>query len=110
MYIPKLFHESSWPEIRKVIEENSFATVITCNAGLPTATHVPLRLLESATGTAKLQGHMSRANPHWRLFEQEQQSLVIFSGQRDSSGECKADHDRECSRLSDAVICSRNIH
>ncbi|HEX4488494.1 MAG TPA: FMN-binding negative transcriptional regulator [Terriglobales bacterium] len=80
MYIPKLFHESSWPEIRKVIEENSFATVITCNAGLPTATHVPLRLLESATGTAKLQGHMSRANPHWRLFEQEQQSLVIFSG------------------------------
>jgi transcriptional regulator len=82
MYVPKMFHEGSWPEIKKMIEENSFATVITCNAGLPTATHVPLRLLESASGPAKLQGHMSRANPHWRLFEleHEQQSLVIFSG------------------------------
>jgi transcriptional regulator len=41
---------------------------------------VPLRLIESASGTARLQGHMSRANPHWRLFEQEGQSLVIFAG------------------------------
>ncbi len=80
MYIPRMFHESSWPEIRQVIEENSFATVISCNAGSPTATHVPLRLLESATGAAKLQGHMSRANPHWRLFEREGQCLVIFAG------------------------------
>jgi transcriptional regulator len=80
MYIPKLFHESSWPKIRQVIEANSFATVVSCNAGLPTATHVPLRLVESASGTATLQGHMSRANPHWRLFEREGQSLVIFAG------------------------------
>ena len=80
MYVPKLFHEGSWPEIRKVIEENSFATVISCNAGLPTATHVPLRLVESEGGPAKLQGHMSRANPHWRIFEHEPPSLVIFAG------------------------------
>jgi transcriptional regulator len=80
MYIPRLFHESSWPEIRQVIEENSFATVVSCNASVPTATHVPLRLVESAGGTARLQGHMSRANPHWQLFEHEPQSLVIFAG------------------------------
>jgi transcriptional regulator len=90
MYIPKLFHESSWPEIRRVIVENSFATVVSCNVGVPTATHVPLRLVESVDGTAKLQGHMSRANQHWRLFEHEgleneglqneQRALVIFMG------------------------------
>ncbi len=80
MYIPRLFHESSWPEIRAVIEGNSFATVVTCDAGVPSATHVPLRLVESANGTATLQGHMSRANPHWRLFEHEGRSLVIFAG------------------------------
>jgi transcriptional regulator len=80
MYIPRLFHENSWPEIRRVIEENSFATVISCNVGVPTATHLPLRLLESADGAARLQGHMSRANPHWRLFEREGRSLVIFAG------------------------------
>ena len=28
----------------------------------------------------QLQGHMSRANPHWRLFEQDGRSLVIFAG------------------------------
>jgi transcriptional regulator len=80
MYIPRLFHESNWPEIKKVIEENSFATVISCSAGEPAATHVPLRLIESADGTAKLQGHVSKANPHWRLFEQEGRTLAIFTG------------------------------
>jgi transcriptional regulator len=95
MYIPRLFHESSWPEIKRVIEENSFATVVSCDAGVPSATHVPLRLIESVDGTAKLQGHMSRANQHWRLFEyerhesenlqsrglqNERRTLVIFTG------------------------------
>jgi transcriptional regulator len=80
VYIPRLFHENNWPQIRQVIEENSFATIISCDAGVPTATHVPLRLVESADGTAKLRGHMSRANPHWRLFEQGGRSLVIFAG------------------------------
>lgn len=80
MYIPKLYRESDWPQIKRVIEENSFASVVTCNAGVPTATHVPLRLVETANGTGRLQGHMSKANPHWRLFEQDCQSLVIFAG------------------------------
>lgn len=80
MYIPRLFHEGNWPQIRRVIEENSFATIVSCDAGVPTATHVPLRLVESADGNAKLQGHMSKANPHWRLFEQDGRSLVIFAG------------------------------
>jgi transcriptional regulator len=80
MYIPKLFHETSWPAIRQVIEENSFATIVTCNAGLPTATHAPLRLVEAADGTARLQGHVSKANPHWQLFEDDERSLVIFAG------------------------------
>jgi transcriptional regulator len=85
MYIPRLFHETSWPEIRRVIQENSFGTVISCNAGVPVATHVPLRLVESADGTAKLQGHMSKANQHWRLFEpdgagQAGRALAIFMG------------------------------
>lgn len=80
MYIPKLFHETNWPAIRQVIEENSFATIVNCRDGLPTATHAPLRLLEAADGTAKLQGHVAKANPHWQLFEHAGRSLVIFAG------------------------------
>jgi len=80
MYVPKLFAESNWPEIRQIIEENNFATIVSCNAGLPTATHVPLRLVEPAEGKPKLQGHMAKANQHWRLFESGQRCLVIFAG------------------------------
>jgi transcriptional regulator len=80
MYVPARFQEDDWATIKRVIEENSFATVVTCGAGVPTATHVPLMLVESAEGKAKLQGHVSKANPHWRLFEQDQKSLVIFAG------------------------------
>jgi transcriptional regulator len=80
MYIPKLFHETRWPEIKRVIEQNSFATVVTCNEGIPAATHVPLLLIESPSGEAKLQGHISKANRQWRLLEHGQKALVIFTG------------------------------
>jgi transcriptional regulator len=79
LYVPKHFQETDWIEIRKVIEANSFATLVSCNGGIPTATHVPLRLVE-ADGHAKLQGHVSRANPHWRLLESGDKTLAIFAG------------------------------
>jgi transcriptional regulator len=80
VYIPRLFQENDWAQIRQVIEKNRFATVVTCDGGIPSATHVPLMLVEPHGGKAKLQGHMSKANPHWKLLGQEQQSLVIFVG------------------------------
>lgn len=80
MYIPKYFQENDWPEIRKVIDENSLATVVSCDGGVPVATHVPLRLVEPAPGKFKLQGHVARNNQHWRHFEREQKSLAIFAG------------------------------
>jgi transcriptional regulator len=80
MYIPKLFDEKSWPEIKQVIEQNSFATIVSSDAGVPVATHAPLCLVESPDRGPALQGHFAKANPHWRLLEQDQKSLVIFSG------------------------------
>jgi len=80
MYVPNHFRQDSWPEVRKIIEENSFATVINCDAGRPVATHAPLRLVEAAPDKFALQGHMARGNPHWRILEGEQKTLVIFAG------------------------------
>ena len=80
MYVPKHFREETWLEIRKVIEEHSFATIISCDAGVPVATHAPLQLVEAAAGKFVLQGHLARANPQWRLFESGQKVLVIFAG------------------------------
>jgi len=80
MYIPKHFREESWPEIRKVMDQNSFAILVSCGEGAPVATHVPVRLVEPAPGKFVLQGHMSRGNPHWRLFESGNRVLAIFAG------------------------------
>jgi len=80
VYIPKRFHEDNWPRIRQVIEDNSFATMVSCNEGIPTATHLPLHLVESTDGAAKLQGHMAKANQHWQLFGDKGRSLAIFTG------------------------------
>jgi transcriptional regulator len=80
MYVPKLFQEKDWQEIRRVIDQNSFATVVSCSAGIPVATHVPLRLVESGAEKWSLQGHVSRANKHWHLFERNERSLAIFAG------------------------------
>jgi len=80
MYVPKHFQENSWPEIRKVIDDHGFATVISCNAGVPVATHAPVRLIEPAPEKFVLQGHLARANPQWRVMENEAKTLVIFAG------------------------------
>ena len=93
MYIPKHFQENDWLEIRKLIEHNSLATVVSCEAGIPVATHVPLRLVELSPGKFILQGHFARNNPHWRVLELAEKeekasaekalgakTLVIFSG------------------------------
>ncbi|MFZ0803695.1 MAG: FMN-binding negative transcriptional regulator [Terriglobales bacterium] len=80
MYVPKPFQEKDWQEIKRVIDQNSFATVVSCSAGIPVATHVPLRLVESGAEKWSLQGHVSRANQHWHLFERNERSLAIFAG------------------------------
>jgi len=80
MYVPRHFQQHDWPAIKRVIDENSFATLVSCHAGTPIATHLPMRLVEAAPGSWRLQGHVSRANPHWRQFDQEQKSLAIFAG------------------------------
>jgi transcriptional regulator len=80
MYVPKHFQQNSWPEIRKVIDDYSFATVVSCKDGVPVATHAPVRLVESTPGTFVLQGHVARPNPHWQVMESEQKTLVIFAG------------------------------
>lgn len=80
MYVPKHFQENDWLEIRKVIDQNSLATVVSCEDGMPVATHVPLRMVEAEAGKFVLQGHMARSNSHWHVLEAGNKTLVIFAG------------------------------
>ncbi|MBS1910862.1 MAG: FMN-binding negative transcriptional regulator [Bacteroidetes bacterium] len=80
MYIPKDFREEDRQVLHQFMRAFSFATLVTCRAGAPFATHLPF-LLESDHGTnGVLLAHMARANPQWRDLAAGEEALVIFQG------------------------------
>lgn len=75
MYIPRSFQVEDPEVLAAFIRAHSFATLISAGEEAPFATHLPLLLEEGV-----LRGHLARANPHWRLFDGQRQSLAIFHG------------------------------
>jgi transcriptional regulator len=80
MYIPKYFKNENAEEISSFIKENGFGILISQLAGKLLATHIPLMLDKAANGSDILMGHISKANPQWKNFEQNEEVLAIFSG------------------------------
>jgi transcriptional regulator len=76
MYIPKYFKINDENVIFNLIEENSFATLISQHNGEPYASHLPFVLNKDERA---LYGHFARANGQWKDIE-KQQVLVIFQG------------------------------
>lgn len=77
MYIPIHFEVTDRERLFPVIREFSFATVVTNDGRAPFASHLPILLDEE--GEPRLLGHMARANPQWKHFENGE-VLVIFQG------------------------------
>jgi transcriptional regulator len=80
MYVPKLYTETDDAVIDAHIRANGFATLVTAAQGEPFATHVPLELVRGEHGERIIEGHVSRANPHWKLLESGASVLAIFAG------------------------------
>lgn len=78
MYVPKQFRIEDKELIAQFIHENGFATLISSTTVHPVATHIPLELEQNADGETVLWGHVAKANPHWKIFEQHPQVLAIF--------------------------------
>ncbi|AUI36224.1 transcriptional regulator [[Bacillus] caldolyticus] len=76
MYIPKYFVINDMSVVYEVIEENSFATLVSMHQGELFATHLPLLLNREKTC---LYGHFARSNPQWNDI-QHQTVLAIFHG------------------------------
>ena len=79
MYIPKLYREEDRQKILEFLKQNNFPALVTYDGEKPTATHLPVEVLENENGSLTILGHMSRANPQWRSFG-EQEVLFIFQG------------------------------
>ncbi len=60
------------------IRETTLATIISPGQTYPVATHIPLELEINESGQKVLWGHVSKANPHWKIFEENPNVLVIY--------------------------------
>jgi transcriptional regulator len=79
MYIPAPFEERDLAKLHAVIEQYSFATLVSMAAGELFASHLPLLLDRTLGARGTLIGHMARANSQWRDAA-GQDVLAIFSG------------------------------
>jgi transcriptional regulator len=79
MYIPKLYREEDREKILEFLQKNNFPVLVTYDGEKPIATHLPVEINETENGMLTILGHMSRANPQWKSFD-EREVLLIFQG------------------------------
>ena len=79
MHIPKLYREEDRAKIVEFLRANGFPTLVSHDGGKLIATHLPVEVVENTDGSLTVLGHMSRANPQWKSFG-EQEVLLIFQG------------------------------
>jgi transcriptional regulator len=79
MHIPKYYREENTEKIIEFIKSNGFPAIVSHDGERLLATHIPIEVVTNPDGTIKILGHMSRANPQWKSFG-EQEILLIFQG------------------------------
>ena len=76
MYTPRAFAETDLHALDGLLARDPFVTLVTCEAGLPFATHLPV--LNSRTdGQVVIEGHWAKPNPQ---ASHQGQALVIVRG------------------------------
>ena len=80
MYIPHYYKNENLDEVKEFIKQNSFGILISQVDQRPWATHLPLELEEGANGSQVLTGHIARANPQWKHFEEATDVMCVFNG------------------------------
>lgn len=78
MYNPTRFKSTDIKEAFQLMDENSFATVISVHENIPVISLLPLTPIETSEGL-ELIGHMARANPHSKVIGLSPVT-VIFHG------------------------------
>ncbi|TXI88209.1 MULTISPECIES: FMN-binding negative transcriptional regulator [unclassified Cupriavidus] len=80
MYLPAHFTRDDADLIDEIMRRYAFATLYGSDGdGLPFATHLPV--VAQRSGEAwHIEGHVARANPHWRWLEAQGRALLVFQG------------------------------
>jgi transcriptional regulator len=93
MYIPDLYKNENSEEINAFLKENSFGILINQTNGKLWATHIPLELDTNEDGKQILYGHLSKENPQWKAFANDDQVLAVFSGPHSYISSSWYDHE-----------------
>ncbi|MBD0776701.1 FMN-binding negative transcriptional regulator [Maribacter sp. ANRC-HE7] len=80
MYIPHQYKNEDIDEVKDFITKNSFGILVNQVEGKPWATHIPLELDTNQDGKDVLVSHISKANPQWKQFAENDNVLCIFNG------------------------------
>ncbi|WP_108423056.1 FMN-binding negative transcriptional regulator [Flagellimonas amoyensis] len=80
MYTPSHYQNSDMAEIKDFLAHNSFGILINIIDNKPWGTHIPLELEKDGNGHDVLVGHIAKANPQWKGFDEEAEVLCIFNG------------------------------
>lgn len=80
MFTPAHYQNDDINEIKDFLRSNSFGILINQVDGKPWATHIPLELDLDLSGNDILVGHIAKANPQWKYFQEDAQVLCIFNG------------------------------
>jgi len=79
MYIPEFNRVRDHAEILSFVQAYPFAILVSPSDTGPFATHIPI-LVRNTDNQMVLHGHMAKANPHWALLQNDEESLAIFHG------------------------------
>jgi transcriptional regulator len=79
VYIPEFNRQEDRSAILAFMRANPFAILVSNADGIPFATHLPL-LVDEIGDQVVVQGHMAKANAHWKSMKENDESLVIFHG------------------------------
>jgi len=79
VYIPEFNREEDRATILAFMRANPFAVLVSNVEGVPFATHLPL-LIDDDDDQIVIQGHMAKANAHWKSMKEGEESLIIFHG------------------------------
>ncbi len=79
MYVPHRYQVTDSRTIDEFVRAHGFGLLVTSRDSAPTGTHVPIELLATPEGRV-LEGHVARANPHWRSMADGDRALAVFLG------------------------------
>ena len=80
MYIPDHFKNEDIKAVKDFISNNGFGILIHQGNQKLQGTHIPMLLKKDKNGKDILVGHLSRANPQWKHFKDNDKIMAVFMG------------------------------